>query len=135
MNIIFHFLINIILALPFKLTIFEIFLIGLGGVLIDIDHVFYMIFKERRYSIKRMFKFHQRENAIKRPHFYLFHFIEIILILVLFGYFTNWYLFLIFIGFGLHWIFDVVSYIVMYKAFKPWINYLSIILYYLKIKR
>lgn len=129
MNILLHFIINIVFGLVVNLSLFEASLIGLGGVIIDIDHVFYMIFGKKIYSINGMWKFHVRENAIKRPHVYIFHFIEVILLIGIISYFVNWYLFLIIIGFGLHWIFDCISYLFKYKSFKPWINYLSLIAY------
>jgi len=132
MNIIFHFLINIIIAILLKLNPIEILLVGLGGVLIDIDHIFYIVFKEKIYSIKKAIKFHKREFKLMKPHFFFFHFIEIIILLLAISYFTNWYAFLIFFGFLLHWLADALKYIYFYRSFFPWIKYYSLIAYLIK---
>ncbi len=129
MNIIFHFLINIIIAILLKLSHVEIILVGLGGILIDIDHIFYIIFGEKIYSFKKAVKFHKREFKLMRPHFYFLHFLEIIFVLLIISYYFNWYFFLIFFGFLLHWIFDALKYIYVYKSFLPWIKYYSLIVY------
>jgi len=132
MQIIFHFLINIIIAFLLKLNLVEIILVGLGGILIDIDHVFYIIFGEKIYSFKKAVKFHKREFKLMRPHFFFLHFIEIIFILLIISYFVNWYAFLIFFGFLLHWLADALKYIYVYKSLNPWIKYYSLIFYLVK---
>jgi hypothetical protein len=129
MHSITHFFINIIIAAVLGLTPLEIFLVGLGGVLIDIDHIFYMVFGEKIHSLKKAIKFHKREYKLMRPHFFFLHFIEIIIILMILSYFINWYLFLIFAGFLLHWIFDALKYIYFYRSIVPWIEYYSLIVY------
>lgn len=134
MNILIHFLINILIAFLFRLSLIEILLVGLGGVLIDIDHIFYMLFGQKIYSIKKAWKFHKKEFKAMRPHLYIFHFIEIILIIMLIFYHINQYIFLIFFGFLLHWIFDAVKYIYHYKSLKPWIKYYSLVIYSVRYK-
>ena len=133
MNILFHFFINILLVLPFKLSLFEILLVGIGGVLIDIDHILFMIFKKKLYSIKDMLKFHRINFKLMTPHFFIFHMVEIILLFMITSYFLNWHVFLISVGFALHYLMDIIKYLWVYKSFKPWISYFSIITYWLDI--
>ena len=127
MNILIHFIINIFIASIFLKESLEILLIGLGGILIDIDHPLYLIFARKIYNLKEMWKFHKKESKINRPHYYIFHYIEIIILLLFISYFINRYLFLIFFGFFLHWVVDAIMYKNYYKSFKPWIKHYSII--------
>ena len=129
MNVVFHFIINIIIAFLLKLSPVEILLVGLGGVLIDVDHIFYFIFGKKIYSIKKAKKFHKKEFKLMRPHFFFLHFIEIILILLASSYYLNWYAFLILFGFLLHWFADALKYIYFYRSFLPWIKNYSLIAY------
>jgi hypothetical protein len=134
MNVVFHFIINVIIAILLKLDFLGILLVGFGGVLIDVDHILYMTLKEKIYSPRKMIRFHKKESKIMRPHFYFLHFIEIIWALMVIGYFINWYLFLIFIGFLLHWIADSIKYFYYYRSRSPWINYYSLIGYLVNYK-
>jgi hypothetical protein len=134
MNTIFHFLINIIIAILLKLNLVEILLVGFGGVLIDIDHIFYMIFGEKIYSFKKAAKFSKKEFKLMRPHFFFLHFVEVIGLLLVISYLVSWYALLIFFGFLLHWIFDALKYIYVYKSFSPWIRYYSLIAYFIAKK-
>ncbi len=134
MHLIFHILISVIVGFLIKLELFEIFFIALGGVLIDLDHIFYIIFEEKIYSVKKAWRFHKKEFRLMRPHFYFLHFLEIIILLMIIFNFINWYLFLIFAGFLLHWILDSIKYIYHYKSFSPWIKYYSLIVYLVTYK-
>ena len=127
MNILIHFLFNILFGEIFRFKWEEILLIGLGGVIIDLDHILYQFFIVKNRTIKQMWEWHKRESKINRPHYYVFHYLEIMLIITILGYFFNWYLFLIFLGFILHWIVDAIMYINYYKSLNPWIKYYSLI--------
>lgn len=129
MNTFFHFLINIFIAFILKFSFLEIFLIGLGGILIDIDHIINLIFVQKIYSIKKMVKFCKENYKKHIPHFYFFHTFESIFLLLIISYFLNWYFFLIVFGFLLHFILDILTYICFYKSIYPWIKYYSFIYY------
>ncbi|MBR9705423.1 hypothetical protein GOV14_00135 [Candidatus Pacearchaeota archaeon] len=129
MNVLVHSLFNLLTGILANLSLYEIMFLVLGGIIIDIDHLIYMIFREKLHNPKKIWKFHKQEYKINRPHFYIFHFLEIILLLMLISYFINWYLYLIFVGFLLHWIIDVATYIQYYKKTRPWINYCFLFLY------
>ncbi len=131
MHVLTHFFINVLIGCIAKLKFIEILLLGLGGIFPDIDHILYIIFGEKIHSIKKAWKFHKREFKLMRPHFFVLHFIEIIIILSVVSYFINWYLFLIFLGFILHWIADAIKYLWFYKSLLPWIKYYSLIGYFL----
>jgi len=134
MIILTHFIINFIIGFLIKLQLIEILLLGLGGILIDIDHILYMVFGEKIYSLNGMIKFHKANFKAMKPHFYLFHFIEVIIILLLVSD-QNWYLFLIFFGFLLHYISDFIKYIYVYKGFYSWTRYFSLIVYLVTYKK
>ena len=129
MHIIFHIIINFVIAITLRLEMIEIFFVVLGGILIDLDHPLYMIFGKRITSIKEMIKFHKANFKSMSPHFYIFHFLEVIVILLLISFFIHKFLFLFFVGFMLHWICDVIKYFWVYHSFLPWIKY-SLLIYY-----
>ena len=122
MNIIVHFLINVIIAFILRMNLTEVLLVGLGGIIVDIDHLLYVIFK--KISIKDAIKYGLKEFKLKRPHVYIFHFIEPVLVI---SYFINWYFFLLIFGVLLHIFADVISYVVFYKSLPPWIKYMSLL--------
>ncbi|MFA7707519.1 MAG: hypothetical protein WCX73_01085 [Candidatus Pacearchaeota archaeon] len=108
----------------------EILFIILGSVIIDIDHIFYMVFCMKIKSLKEMIKFHRTNFKTMTPHFYILHFLELSIVLLIFSYITNQnIIFLISFGMLLHWIADAVKYIWFYKSVFPWIKYYSLIVY------
>ncbi|MFA4960874.1 MAG: hypothetical protein WC548_04400 [Candidatus Pacearchaeota archaeon] len=125
MHIIIHAIINFIFGLILNLNRLEIFALVIGGIIIDIDHIVYMV-SRKIYTPKEMLKFHIQESKIMRPHFYFMHFIEPILLLMIIFYFVNILMFYFFLGFLFHWIFDAISYIYFYKSSWPWIKYYSL---------
>jgi len=126
MNTIWHFVISFILVLPFGWK--TALIVALGSILIDIDHL-YLPISLRKTSKKQVIKLWRQETKHHRPHFFLFHTIEFIILFLITSYFINYYLFLIAIGFFLHLVEDIVCYILYYKSLKPWANYLSLIAY------
>jgi len=113
----------------------EIMMVILGGILIDIDHVIYMFFGKGLRSVKAMAKFHQKNFASMTPHVYVLHFLEVIMILMMVSYFINWYLFLIFVGFWLHWVADAIKYLWTYNSFRPWSKYFLLSYYLVSYKK
>jgi hypothetical protein len=100
-------------------------IVGLGGVLIDIDHLIYFIFIAKIRKIGDMWDFHKRENAIHRPHFFIFHMIEFIGLFLIISYFIDFTLFLIALGFLLHLLTDAVMYLLHHKSFN-WLKKFSL---------
>ena len=135
MHIIWHIFINGVVGALARLSGFEILLIVLGGILMDIDHIGYMFLGVKLRSLKAMQKFHQKNFNSMTPHFYVLHFLEVIMILLMISYFINWYLFLIFVGFWVHWLADAVKYLYVYGSFKPWSRYFLLSLYLIKYKK
>ena len=101
-------------------------IISLSGVFIDIDHIFYQYFFTKNKSIKKMWKWHNKENAIHRPHFYIFHIIEFLVLFFIFSFFLNRIMFLISIGFVLHFFIDAIMYTKYHKSLS-WLKEFSII--------
>ncbi len=133
MNIFVHFFLNMLLFYPFKRNNTELMIVGLSGILIDIDHVIHILFKEKLLSPKKIIKWSKRELKLHRPHMFIFHTIEPIIIFIILASFIHYYLFLVAIGFLLHWLSDAVQYIFIYKSYKPWMQYFSLT-YYLMSK-
>ncbi len=134
MFFIWHIFVNGVVASMLRLKGIEILLIILGGVLIDIDHLGYMFFGRKLRSVESMVKFHRKNFASMTPHLYVFHFLEVIMVLLMVSYFINWYLFLIFVGFWLHWVTDVLKYLWIYGSFRPWSKYFLLAYYLVSYK-
>ena len=125
-----HIVLGLILGLLVGLGNIEILFFVLGGALIDIDHLLYMMIGERIFSVKGMIDFHKKNFETMTPHFYALHFIEIIVLSCIVFYFVNWYLFLFALGMLFHWVCDVLKYIWFYRDFKSWIKYYSLVFYF-----
>ncbi len=135
MFFIWHIFINGVVASSLRLNGIEILMIILGGVLIDLDHIGYMFFGKKLHSIEEMVRFHKKNFSSMTPHFYVFHFLEVIMILLMVSYFINWYLFLIFVGFFLHWVSDVLKYLWIYGSFGAWSKYFLLSEYLVRYKK
>jgi len=133
-EIVIHLSLPLVIIIAAKLTIMESLILILGAFLIDIDHLFYIFIREKIFSIKKIVQWGKTEYSLHRPHFFVFHTIEVLCILIILGYLTNRYLFLFFMGFVTNLLMDAVTYIYFYRSWKPWAKYFSII-WLLKSKR
>jgi hypothetical protein len=135
MNILFHFVINSIIGFILQFNLTEILFIGLGGILIDIDHLFYWFIIRKESSLEKWWKFHKNNFKSLTPHLYFFHFIEIIILFMIISYQINWYLFLISFGFLLHYIFDFINHLVKRKQLIIILKFFSLIIFLVSYKK
>ena len=135
MNVFIHFVMNILIAFFLKFNLNEILLIGLGGILIDLDHLFYWFVIKKESSLKKWWTFHKSNFKSLTPHLYLLHFIEVIILFMIISYYVNWYLFLISFGFLLHYLFDVAKYLWVGKSLSQWEEYYSLIFFLVNYKK
>ncbi|MGV8151597.1 MAG: hypothetical protein ACP5OG_00815, partial [Candidatus Nanoarchaeia archaeon] len=119
MNLIFHIIINSLFGYALNLNNFEIFILILGGVFIDIDHLIFQYFVIKNKTLKQIYSWHKKEYKIKRMHYFPFHFLEILVIIAGLFYFINKYLSLFFIGFALHILTDLVEHIIFHRNLSP----------------
>lgn len=122
MNIFIHFLINFLITLPF-LTLEHALIVGLAGILIDLDHILYQFITLKHKSIKQMWAWHKQENEQHNAHFYIFHTVEFILVLVLMSQISGFIL-LVSLGFMLHILMDLLAHITC--GDYSWKKYVSI---------
>jgi len=143
----YHFIIGVIfiIFLHFifpQITFLNLLIILFSSVLIDGDHYVYYIIKKRDFNLFRCYKWYKIEtnktchlsmNERKKVYtgFYLFHGIEILIILFLLGTYIAQFFIFIFIGFSLHLFFDIISEI----YFKRTIHKISIIYSYYRWKK
>src|SRR3989344_6581398 len=129
-HIIFGFLFSLILWIIFpSISILGALIIFFSSFLIDVDHYLFYVFKNKIFSIKKAYNyfFELRKKAmtkslkekrikIANPLMYLFHGIEVLLILFLLGFFINKIFLFIFIGFSFHLFLDLVE--IIYYGFR-----------------
>jgi len=133
-----EFLINLITPVAVSLILgfspSETALVVIGVFLIDIDHLFYMLYDPKIKSVSDGLSFTKREYKKHNPHFYLFHTVEFIIIFLVisFLYFENGLLYIA-LGFIINFIIDIFTYLIYYKKTDPWLKYLSLF-YYLTFK-
>jgi hypothetical protein len=123
MNIVIHVLINVLLGFGLNLSNLNIFLLGFGGLLVDVDHVIYSYFFAGNKTISQMVAWHNQENKILRQHCYLFHTIEVLVILLVVSWFVNKYLFFLFAGFAIHVFFDILNHLVRHGKFSELLRF------------
>jgi hypothetical protein len=142
-----HFIIGLIfiIFLHFifpQITFLNLLIILFSSVLIDGDHYIYYIIKKRDFNLFKCYNWYKKETD-KTSHlpmserkkrytgFYIFHGVEILIILFLLSNYVSQFFFFIFIGFSLHLFFDVISEI----YFKHTIHKISIIYSYYQWKK
>ncbi|MBT3721158.1 hypothetical protein HOG47_05910 [archaeon] len=128
MHVLIHFIINLFFGFVLGFKNIDILIIALAGIIIDIDHIFYQVFVVKNKTIKQMLEWHKKENAVHRPHFYIFHMIDFLIIFSIISFYVNRTLFLISLGFILHVLADFVMYIFHYKSLN-WIKYFFLVNY------
>ena len=131
-----HFLVSLILAITFyPIFNWKVLFILVGGVLIDIDHYVWYIFKYKKFDIFRCYRLFTEEG--KRSGFKLFlgifiifHTIEFALLMLALSFFNELAL-LFTIGLVFHYILDIIW---QYSLLKQLIINPSIISWFYKNK-
>lgn len=141
---------HLILGIFLAVTIFVVYpsvnvlglaIIVLSSVLIDIDHYFYYIYKRKNINPIKAYKWYttNRKKCCSlakeqkaQVHFgtYCLHGIEILIILLLLGFFASNLFYFILIGFTFHLLLDLSVEIVYYNVY----NKVSVIYAFLKSK-
>jgi hypothetical protein len=110
-----------ILLLVDKLTFSNVVIVLLTNIIIDSDHLIRYAFFEKPFTIKE-YKKHQKEHyKTKHQRLYLFHTLEFLVLLIYLALLNDLF-FILFIGFLIHWIGDLVVYIKAKKGkdLLPW---------------
>jgi len=101
-----------------SLTLFNLSIIFFSSWLIDVDHYFYYIAKEKDFNLTKCYEWHKlhlhetmnlpmNERKKRYTGFYIFHGVEPLIILFLLGIFVSQFFFFIFIGTFFHMFMDV----------------------------
>jgi len=141
-----HLILGIILAAIIFLVYPQISILGLviivlSSVLIDIDHYFYYVYKKKKISPIKAYKWYRShgkkchtltKEQKSQVHFgtYLLHGIEILIILLLLGFFVSEIFYFILIGFTFHLLIDLAVEIINDNYY----NKISVIYAFLKSK-
>jgi len=122
-------LIFLILSLFPSIKFFYLLIILVSSVLLDIDHLFYYLYKNKKNltinSFKEAYKWYKKDSKffeklprskIKKYYFgfYIFHSIEFIIFTFILSFFNKFFLFL-FIGLFFHYLIDLI-----YDLYKDW---------------
>jgi hypothetical protein len=125
-DLLLHITVSIAAILVLKLNSPQSLILLLAGSLIDIDHLFYLVFYKHLLNFENMVDWSREEQKMHNPHFYVFHNIEVIALILLIGKAYSANIFILGIGFFLHYLGDVATYIYYYKSFKTWPKYVSL---------
>ena len=126
-HIILGFLFSLILWIIFpSISILGALIIFFSSFLIDVDHYLYFVLNKQNINLKNAYNYFVKKRKIAiakktknknpNPLMYLFHGIEVLLILFILGIFTNKIFLFIFIGFSFHLFLDLVEQI--YYGFR-----------------
>tara|TARA_Y100000310_G_C20536334_1_gene741044 strand:- start:160 stop:627 length:468 start_codon:yes stop_codon:yes gene_type:complete len=102
-----------------EIGLIEAAIILASSVLIDVDHYIYHIFKKRIWSLKQAyknsleeFKIYMRLSKTQQKNIYtgifFLHGIEVLLILLLLGFFVSDFFNYVFVGFSFHLLLDIL---------------------------
>lgn len=118
-HIFFGIILSILLILFFPtLSLFSIAIIFLSSVLIDMDHYFYFIFLKKNLSLKKAYQWYierwKNFNSLSKSErkkiysgFFMFHGIEILILLFFLGKFVSGFFLFVLIGFSFHMLLDI----------------------------
>ena len=133
-----HTVFNLVVFIPLllflKIFSFELILLILAwGVLIDLDHLPYFIYKLRTINFSEIMKYANKEYKLDRPHFYPFHTIDFFIVFSLVLYLQNFdiTLTLLFLTGLFHWALDSSRHYIIHRNFS-WLRYYSAIYYFSK---
>ena len=105
-----HFLASLLIAIfLFPIDGWNVLLIFVGGVLIDIDHLFWYIIKFKEFNLLKMYKWCRglRDIAMFKNLLFIFHTAEFFILIAILSFFSE-ELFMVFIGLLVHYMLDVV---------------------------
>lgn len=128
-----HFLVSSIFALLlYPIFNWVVIFIFVGGVLIDIDHYFWCLYKFKNYSLSFCNKYFSDHNNVKDFHgcLHIFHTIEFLLISIIFSMYSQSAL-IFTIGLLFHYILDIIY---RYQIAKSSISTPSIVSWIIKNK-
>lgn len=102
-----------------------------GAVLIDLDHFAYAVVAKKTLSPKRITEYLQAEYKTHTPHIYIFHTVEVMMVLFVIGIFFSRdhdasLLFAFVNGMGLHLCIDFLSYLWIKRSFRGWLRHFSL---------
>jgi len=120
-------IISLILYLLTPITIIQTLIIFLSSFLIDIDHYFYYVFKEKDFSLKRAYRYFikikQKFKKITKAQIkkyklplIVFHGIEFYILIIMLSFFNSFFLFILF-GILIHIFFDYVEFLYIKEPF------------------
>ena len=115
-----HVLSSLILAISlFPIFKWKVIIILISGVLIDIDHYFWYIYKHKRYSLLDCYRYYLIDVPSKNFEdvlgcLIIFHTVEFLLLMVTLSFYFT-YAFIFTIGLLLHYILDVIFYFMVPK--------------------
>ncbi|MBI3026473.1 hypothetical protein HYY70_00015 [Candidatus Woesearchaeota archaeon] len=116
-----HFLLSLIIAiLMHALYEWKALFILIGGVLIDIDHYVWYIYKYRKFNLIDCYKFYADANTSMnfKPHFgllHVFHTLEFLLAVAALSFYNEFAL-LFLVGLIGHYLLDLIWYITVPKC-------------------
>lgn len=130
MNIVYHFILGLLISYFFEFNLENTLIFVLAGVLIDLDHPLYYLISEsanrKGKSIINFKKWCLKEYHLHRPHFYLFHTFEFLLLFCILGVIMDGLIKYIAFGFLFHFLVDILTYLFVYRSTKPWLKSLFI---------
>ena len=104
----------------------HLFMIVLGGILIDFDHLLYEVINSKTLSIRKVKTSLKNYHKIMKPNFYFFHTFETLVLstFLTFNYFPE--LRYYYIGYLIHFVCDVSSYVSFHKRDTFWLKHWSL---------
>lgn len=103
-------------------NVYYFFIIVAASLLIDFDHLAYYVYTGKPVkNLRYMFNYFAQGYEEHRPHYFLFHNFEFVLILLIIGMFSKIFA-MIAIGVLIHLLLDLAIYIAHYKSFEPWLK-------------
>lgn len=114
----------LLIGMIFGLQYWEIIMLIFGCFFVDIDHILHSLYKGK-IRFGEMKAYFDQEFHLHRPHVYIFHIIEILVLFLIIShkYFPQFFLF--FVGFAINILIDIAVYLITYRSFSPWLRFFS----------
>jgi len=113
-------LIHILYAIPPTLLLYLFygypsFIFLIGSILIDVDHVFWYLFKHKSLNLYKAYMYHRPGGNNEKNMLHIFHTIEAWLLLLILSFF-NFFLRILFLGATYHLVMDICD-MIRYKYY------------------
>ena len=107
-HVLFGAIFSLALFLIFPFIGFNVILVFLASVLIDVDHYWHYLIRKKDISLKNAFNWHKNLPKFHKPVMHIFHTLEFFIVLCFFSLFFDFLIYIL-LGIIFHYLLDIIQ--------------------------